>query len=134
MKKKAKILSPSVVSSIDVTEKLNSEFYPHNGKANGKANSKAKEKRTQSPEFYDELDMRELLRVLSEMRHGNFSVRMPIDRLGLGGKICDTLNEIILLNEALVDELTQASNTIGKQGHLNHRVSLPKYAKGSWLI
>ncbi|TMI69964.1 MAG: hybrid sensor histidine kinase/response regulator, partial [Bacteroidetes bacterium] len=76
--------------------------------------------------------MRELLKVLSEMRHGNFGVRMPIDKVGLGGKICDTLNEILLLNEALVEELTQARNTIGKQGHLNHRVSLPKYAKGSW--
>jgi len=130
MKKKSKILSPSVVSAIDVAEKLTPEFYPHNGKSNGK--TKAKEKKTQDVEFSDDLDMRELLRVLSEMRHGNFSVRMPIDRLGLSGKICDTLNEIILLNETLVDELTQASNTIGKQGHLNHRVALPKYAKGSW--
>ncbi len=83
-------------------------------------------------EFTDELNTRELLKVLSEMRSGNFTVRMPIDRLGLSGKVCDTLNEIISLNEALVEELTQARNTIGKQGHLNHRVSLPTSAKGSW--
>jgi HAMP domain-containing protein len=80
----------------------------------------------------DDLDERELLKVLSEVRLGNFSVRMPIDKVGMSGKICDTLNEIISLNEALVEELTLARNTIGKQGHLNHRVELPRSARGSW--
>jgi hypothetical protein len=41
---------------------------------------------------------------------------MPVDKLGLNGKICDTLNDIISLNEILVEELTVARNTIGKQG------------------
>ena len=36
------------------------------------------------------IDNRELLHVLTEVRNGNFSVRMPIDQVGLGGKICDT--------------------------------------------
>ena len=34
-----------------------------------------------------ELDNRELLRVLTEVRNGNFSVRMPFDQVGLSGKI-----------------------------------------------
>jgi len=33
---------------------------------------------------------------------------MPIDKLGIDGKICDALNEIISLNEILVEELTLA--------------------------
>jgi HAMP domain-containing protein/signal transduction histidine kinase/CheY-like chemotaxis protein len=57
---------------------------------------------------------------------------MPGDKLGISGKICDTLNGIIQLNEALVEELTKARNTIGLKGHLNHRVELPRFAKGSW--
>src|SRR5436190_1326385 len=57
---------------------------------------------------------------------------MPSDKLGISGKICDTLNDIILLNEALMNELTKARNTIGSKGHLNHRVELPKTARGSW--
>jgi hypothetical protein len=98
-----------------------------NGSQNGK-------KQVSGPEKYhsDELDIRELIRVLSEVKHGNFSVRMPVDQTGLSGKICDALNDILMLNESLVEELTRASYTIGKQGHLNHRVSLPKFAKGSW--
>src|ERR1043165_9622801 len=70
---------------------------------------------------HGELDVHELLRVLAEIRNGNFSVRMPIDKLGINGKICDTLNDIISLNEILVEELTIARNTIGKQARLNHR-------------
>src|SRR4051812_20738517 len=62
----------------------------------------------------DELDARQLLQVLSEVKNGNFSVRMSIDSIGLSGKICDTVNDIISLNETLVEELTLARNTIGK--------------------
>src|SRR3954470_20929007 len=54
------------------------------------------------------LNSREFLRFLSEMRNGNFSVRLPVEHMGLDGKICDTMNEIISLNEALMLELTKA--------------------------
>ena len=80
----------------------------------------------------DELNPHQLLQVLSAVKNGNFSARMPVDNLGLTGKICDTMNEIITLNEMLVEELLLARNTIGKMGKLNHRVSMPRTAKGSW--
>ncbi|OQP61895.1 hybrid sensor histidine kinase/response regulator [Niastella vici] len=77
------------------------------------------------------LDSRELLQVLTQVKNGNFSVRMPIDQVGLSGKICDTLNEIISLNEKMMMEFTRAGNTIGKQGKLNQRIELPN-ARGAW--
>src|SRR5688572_29779355 len=58
------------------------------------------------------VDGRELLRVLTDVRNGNFKVRMPIDEIGLSGKICDTLNEIISINEKMMNEFTRAGNTI----------------------
>jgi HAMP domain-containing protein/signal transduction histidine kinase/CheY-like chemotaxis protein len=76
---------------------------------------------------------KELLHVLTEMREGNFSVRMPIDQIGLSGKICDTLNDIISLNDKMTVEFTKASNAIGKQGKLNHRIDIP-YARGNWNV
>jgi HAMP domain-containing protein/signal transduction histidine kinase/DNA-binding response OmpR family regulator len=79
-----------------------------------------------------EIDSRELLRVLSEVRNGNFSIRMPVDSVGMSGKIYDTLNEIIALNEILVQELAEARSVIGRQGKLNHRVEMPRMARGSW--
>ncbi|HEU4471121.1 MAG TPA: HAMP domain-containing protein [Flavisolibacter sp.] len=78
------------------------------------------------------IDARELLKVLAEVRNGNFTARMPNDGLGLPGKIYDTLNDIITLNEILVKELTESRKIIGKQGKLNHRVELPRTARGSW--
>ncbi|HMH23493.1 MAG TPA: HAMP domain-containing protein [Puia sp.] len=77
------------------------------------------------------LDNKELLRILTEVRNGNFGVRMPIDEVGVKGKICDTLNEIISLNEEMMREFTRAGNTIGKQGKLTQRIEVPN-TKGSW--
>ena len=74
---------------------------------------------------------RELLTILTEVKNGNFKVRMPIDKLGIQGKICDTLNEIISLNEEMMLEFTRAGNTIGKQGKLTQRIGVPS-VKGSW--
>ncbi|MEO6732100.1 MAG: HAMP domain-containing protein [Ferruginibacter sp.] len=79
----------------------------------------------------DDLDTRYLLQVLTAVKNGNFSVRMPIDQVGLNGKICDTLNEIIFLNEKMMQEFTRAGNTIGKQGKLTQRIEVPS-ARGSW--
>ncbi len=93
--------------------------------------SRLKVKQDLSP---DDLDNRQLLQVLAEIKNGNFTVRMPVDKIGVNGKICDTLNEIISINEALVEELTLARNTIGMQGKLNHRVQLPSSARGSWSM
>jgi HAMP domain-containing protein/signal transduction histidine kinase/CheY-like chemotaxis protein len=77
------------------------------------------------------LDNRELLRVLTEVKSGNFGARMPFDQIGLSGKVCDTLNEIIALNEKMMNEFTRAGQIIGKQGKLNQRIEVPS-AKGSW--
>ena len=80
-----------------------------------------------------QLDQRELLRVLTEVRNGNFTVRMPIDQIGVSGKICDALNEIIAFNERMVQEFTKAGNTIGKQGKLTQRIDVPN-ARGAFLL
>src|SRR3989337_372902 len=129
MKKKPNSLPAAVQEGYEEPSSAKIASSKKTGKINGKAGPAIE---TDDAGYSDQLDNRELLRILSEVRHGNFSVRMPMDRIGLNGKICDTLNEIISLNEALVEELDQARNTIGKKGHLNHRVSLPRYAKGSW--
>ncbi|HKZ65214.1 MAG TPA: HAMP domain-containing protein, partial [Chitinophagaceae bacterium] len=129
MKKKPNSLPAAVQEGYEEPSSAKIASSKKTGKINGKTGPAIE---TDDAGYSDQLDNRELLRILSEVRHGNFSVRMPMDRIGLNGKICDTLNEIISLNEALVEELDQARNTIGKKGHLNHRVSLPRYAKGSW--
>lgn len=53
--------------------------------------------------------------MLAEVRNGNFAARMPDDKNGIDGKICEALNDIIVINEILVGELNLARNTIGKR-------------------
>ena len=73
----------------------------------------------------DRLDQAELLRVLSEVRSGDFGARMPLDWVGVPGKIADTVNEIIAANETLAAELARVSRVVGKEGRLSQRIGLP---------
>jgi HAMP domain-containing protein/signal transduction histidine kinase/DNA-binding response OmpR family regulator len=102
--------------------------------ANGHSNSTEPTSngiRTSNYEDSSLLDDKELLRILLQVRNGNFTVRMPIGEVGVKGRIYDTLNEIISLNEEMMREFTKAGNTIGKQGKLTQRIEVPN-AKGSW--
>ena len=77
------------------------------------------------------VDAVELLNILTEIKNGNFNVKMPINNVGLSGKISDTLNEIISNNKKLIKEFTKAQQSIGKEGKLNQRLILPN-AQGEW--
>ena len=79
----------------------------------------------------DTLDQKRLLKVLTDYRRGDFSARMPSDRTGLAGKICDALNDAIERNEKLVKELERLSNVVGKAGNIKQRASMPS-AEGQW--
>ena len=79
----------------------------------------------------DTLDHRVLYSVLADYQRGNFTVRMPDDRTGLAGKICDALNTTIERNERLVKELERLSTVVGKAGNVKQRAQLP-YAEGAW--
>ena len=102
--------------------------------ANGHSNSTHSNSNGVRASNYEDsslLDDKELLRILLQVRNGNFTVRMPIGEVGIKGRIYDTLNEIISLNEEMMREFTKAGNTIGKQGKLTQRIEVPN-AKGSW--
>ena len=122
VKVKPKAKTSSTIISKGAKKKLKDEQT--NGYTNGSSNGGAQG---------SSLDVRskDLLHVLTEVKNGNFTVRMPIDEVGLNGKIFDTLNEIIALNERMMLEFTRAGNIIGKQGKLTQRIEIPS-AKGSW--
>src|SRR5437016_1296276 len=79
----------------------------------------------------DTLDGRELLKVLVAFRKGDASIRMPVDRTGIAGKIADTLNEVLDLHEHVVRELERTSAGVGKLGRFEQRASIGRGA-GSW--
>src|ERR1700728_2480772 len=72
----------------------------------------------------DELDGAVLLGVLTDVKNGDFSVRMPVQWTGIAGKIADTLNDVIVANQTLGAELARVSRVVGKEGKLSQRVAL----------
>ncbi|HBB33883.1 MAG TPA: hybrid sensor histidine kinase/response regulator [Cyanobacteria bacterium UBA9273] len=79
----------------------------------------------------DSLDLKQLLKTLAAVKKGDFSVRMPIDRTGIAGKIADTLNDIIELNERTAAELDRIGTAVGKEGKISERASIGN-AGGLW--
>jgi signal transduction histidine kinase/HAMP domain-containing protein/ActR/RegA family two-component response regulator len=71
-----------------------------------------------------------LLRVLSDVKAGDFTARMPVHWVGMEGKIADGLNEIISANQAFATELQRVSRVVGKEGKLSQRASF----KGTDLV
>src|ERR1700730_11431953 len=65
-----------------------------------------------------------LLKTLIAFKNGNLSVRMPVDQSGLEGKIADTLNEILAINQRMASELDRISRSVGKDGKITQRASV----------
>ena len=77
----------------------------------------------QQPGSAEGLDEAVLLSVLSDVRSGDFSVRMPLEWTGVAGKIADRLNDVIEANQTLGAELARVSRVVGKEGKLSQRVA-----------
>jgi HAMP domain-containing protein/signal transduction histidine kinase/CheY-like chemotaxis protein len=77
------------------------------------------------------IDTKSLLTALAALRKGDFSVRLPLDWTGVAGKVADTFNEVIELNERMANELERISRVVGKEGKINERASVAAVS-GSW--
>jgi HAMP domain-containing protein len=72
-----------------------------------------------------------LLNALLALRDGDFSVRLPRDWTGVGGKIADTFNEIATANAKMAGELNRVGSVVGKQGKTRQRVKFDRLT-GAW--
>src|SRR5260370_37106082 len=77
------------------------------------------------------LNATELLNALVAFKNGDFSVRLPADRTGVGGKIYDALDDIFEQNEQMTAEFGRIRNAVGKEGRIKQRsgsVATGRYA------
>src|SRR5688500_5583187 len=74
----------------------------------------------------------ELLRALEAVREGNFDVRLPINWVGLEGKVADTFNQIVASNARMARELERVGTVVGKQGKTRQRVKFGGQS-GAWV-
>src|SRR5260221_13805857 len=76
------------------------------------------------------VEMKQLLDALIAFKRGNFSVRLPADWTGLAGKVADTFNEVIAINERMSRELDRIGRVVGKEGRISQRISLGAVSEG----
>src|SRR5262245_18335467 len=78
----------------------------------------------------DILDANQVLIALTAFKKGDFAVRLPVNQVGLAGKIADVLNDIFEMNENLANELARVSTAVGKEGRIGQRATLN--GSGNW--
>src|SRR5213594_3201764 len=79
----------------------------------------------------DVLDRKGLLSALRAFKRGDFSVRLPMDLIGIDGEIAQAFNDVVEVNEKVTDEFARIRDEVGREGQINQRVRLPA-ATGSW--
>ena len=68
------------------------------------------------------IDPRLLLQVLTRVKKGDFSTRMPLDQTGITGRIYEALNAIIEQEDEFTTQVKQVSRAVGKEGIVTRRL------------
>ena len=74
---------------------------------------------------------RRILSAILAFRDGDFSARLPTDWAGADGRIAEAFNQTIAHEERIAQEVMRLSTTVGKEGRLRQRMSVPG-AVGGW--
>ena len=72
-----------------------------------------------------------ILERMQAMRDGDFSVRLPGSWTGIGGKIADSFNEIVMANQRIAKELKRVGQAVGKEGKTRERAKFDE-SRGAW--
>jgi HAMP domain-containing protein/signal transduction histidine kinase/DNA-binding response OmpR family regulator len=80
---------------------------------------------------FTETRSRKMLAAMVAFSRGNFSVRLPPDWDGPDGQIAAAFNQAVSYEEQLWHELERLSRSVGREGRLKERMSVPG-ANGGW--
>jgi HAMP domain-containing protein/signal transduction histidine kinase/DNA-binding response OmpR family regulator len=68
---------------------------------------------------------------MTAFRDGDFSVRLPNDWIGLDGRLAEAFNQALSQEQRISTEVARISETVGRDGRLRQRMSVPG-AVGGW--
>ncbi len=89
------------------------------------------DERSTSTEDFAHGRWRQLHVAMVAFRNGDFSVRLPSDWDGIEGGVAEAFNQTIAQKQRISAEFTRLSETVGKEGRLKQRMTLPG-AVGGW--
>jgi HAMP domain-containing protein/signal transduction histidine kinase/DNA-binding response OmpR family regulator len=95
------------------------------------ANIEKNGKATVSAEDAVTLRSGKILNAMLAFRDGDFSVRLPSNWPGLDGRIAEAFNQSVAYEARISREVARLSDTVGKEGRLKQRMTLPG-ATGGW--
>ncbi|HZZ91490.1 MAG TPA: HAMP domain-containing protein [Usitatibacter sp.] len=76
-------------------------------------------------------EAKQILAALAALKQGDSSVRLPVEWTGLQGRVAETFNEVVELNERMADELARLRQKVGKEGKLKQRAEMSD-VRGFW--
>src|SRR5262245_56914897 len=76
-------------------------------------------------------DVKPILGALRALGRGDFTVRLPMDQIGMAGAIAEAFNNIAQHLAESTAELDRISLAVGKEGKIDQRLSLGG-ATGEW--
>ena len=74
-----------------------------------------------------------VLKTVRAFRDGDFTVRLPDDWGGVEGPIAEAFNTALAHAERIASEVLRLSVSVGKEGRLKQRMSVPG-AIGAWSV
>jgi methyl-accepting chemotaxis protein len=75
--------------------------------------------------------IRRMLPVLLALAEGDFSARLPIDWIGVDGKVADAVNRLAGRMQRFNESLLRIRDEVGRNGRINERMTLAG-AEGDW--
>ena len=70
----------------------------------------------------DVLDAEQILKVLTALKKGDFSVRLPVVWVGTAGRVADAFNEVAETLSSTTEALNRVSRVVGKEGRISERL------------
>src|SRR5471032_864510 len=80
---------------------------------------------------FSPVEARMLLTALTALKQGDSSIRLPVEWSGMQGKLAETFNEVVDLNERMAEELSRLRQKVGKEGKLKQRAQMGD-VRGFW--
>ncbi|MBC7781926.1 MAG: HAMP domain-containing protein, partial [Proteobacteria bacterium] len=81
--------------------------------------------------FLSTQEMETLLEALIALRRGDATARLPVQWLGVAGKVADVFNDLVEQNATMASELARLRQVVGKEGKLKQRAALSE-SRGFW--
>jgi HAMP domain-containing protein/CheY-like chemotaxis protein/signal transduction histidine kinase len=103
----------------------------NNGRSSRKRNQSTGADAQRSSDLPAEHRLRVILGAVVAVRDGDFAVRLPSDWGATEGQIAGAFNQLVSQKQRMSKEISRLRETVGKDGRLRQRLSLPG-AVGEW--